>query len=93
MEEKLEERNGIEPPRENKDEVMSPDVDESRSRLTRAGWSVADTAHGRAGLVVWLVTGGNGENRVNASGTTQAEAWWNACVCARECGMLARAIP
>lgn len=62
-----------------------PTVDESRGRLCRAGWSVGDCAAG--GL--WLVTGTNGENVVRASAESQAEAWWRACVQAREVGMLA----
>jgi hypothetical protein len=62
-----------------------PSVDESRGRLRRAGWSVGEVAQGP----LWLVTGTNGENMLNASATTQAGAWWAACVQAREVGMLA----
>ena len=64
-----------------------PSVDESRDRLHRAGWNVGETGS----ALLWLVTGTNGENRVNASGTSQAEAWWRACVQAREFGLLAEA--
>jgi hypothetical protein len=64
-----------------------PSVDESMSRLQRAGWSVGDAAFGP----LWHVTGTNGENRVSASAATQAGAWWAACVQAREVGMLADA--
>src|SRR4051812_9154243 len=62
-----------------------PSVDESRDRLHRAGWSVGDvgTASG------WLVTGTNGENRIEAYGRGQSEAWWHACEQARDVGMLA----
>jgi hypothetical protein len=63
-----------------------PSVDESMSRLRRAGWSVGEVAQGP----LWLVTGSNGENAVSASATTQAGAWWRACVQAREVGMLAK---
>jgi hypothetical protein len=64
-----------------------PTVDESRDRLHRTGWSVGDAAFGP----LWRVTGTNGENAINASATTQGEAWWRACVQAREVGMLAPA--
>ena len=48
-----------------------PTVDESRDRLHRAGWSVGDAAFGP----LWIVTGTNGENAINASAPTQSEAW------------------
>jgi hypothetical protein len=64
-----------------------PSVDESMPRLRRADWSVGDCAAG--GL--WLVTGTNGDNALSATGTGRAEAWWRACVQAREAGMLAGA--
>jgi hypothetical protein len=51
-----------------------PSPDESFRRLHAAGWSVGET--GTAGR--WLVSGANGENRIQASGSTQAEAWWRA---------------
>ena len=63
-----------------------PSVDESLDRLRRAGWSVGHVG-GPAG---WMVSGGNGENAVNATGATLAEAYWRACVQARELGLLAR---
>ena len=62
-----------------------PGVDESRGRLTRAGWSVGEVACDP----LWHVTGRNGENLLGASATTQVGAWWRACVQAREVGMLA----
>jgi hypothetical protein len=65
-----------------------PSVDESLDRLRRAGWSVGDTVNASG----WLVTGTNGENRIHAEGRTRAEAWWNACVQAREVGLLAPAL-
>ena len=64
-----------------------PSVDESRDRLHRAGWSVGEVGQG----ALWRVTGTNGENVISASAATQAEAWWGACVQAREVGMLAPA--
>ena len=64
-----------------------PPVDESRDRLHRAGWSVGEAAFGPA----WVVSGTNGENRLHATGATQAEAWWRACGRARAVGMLAPA--
>ena len=67
-----------------------PAVDESLDRLRRAGWSVGDTAFGPEHALHWLVTGNNGENVVHAEGRTHAEAYWRACVQARDVGMLAR---
>jgi hypothetical protein len=66
-----------------------PTVDESLDRLHRAGWSVGDTAFGREPALVWCVSGCNGENSIEARGRTRAEAYWRACVQAREVGMLA----
>ncbi len=66
-----------------------PTVDESLDHLRRAGWSVGDTAFGPEYALVWLVTGNNGENAVKAEGRSRAEAYWRACVQAREVGMLA----
>jgi hypothetical protein len=68
-----------------------PAVDESMDRLRRAGWRVGDVGFGPSQAVVWLVRGTNGENLVRATGRSQAEAWWGACVQAREVGMLAKA--
>jgi hypothetical protein len=64
-----------------------PFVDESRDRLHRAGWSLGEIAFG----TTWQVDGSNGENRILARGRTQREAWWRACLQAREVGMLAPA--
>jgi hypothetical protein len=68
-----------------------PTVDESRDRLHRAGWSLGEIAFGPRGAEVWPVDGQNGENRLLARGRTQSEAWWHACLQAREAGMLAPA--
>jgi hypothetical protein len=38
----------------------------------------------------WLVTGANGENLIEARGSTQAEAWERACRQAEALGMLRR---
>ena len=62
-----------------------PSVDECRDRLRRAGWSPGEACFG----ALWRVDGSNGENRLLATGATQAQAWWRACVMAREVGMLA----
>src|SRR6202035_4582523 len=67
----------------------NPSVDESLDRLRRAGWSVGDAAFGPDDALTWLVTGNNGENVLKAEGRTRAEAYWRACVQAREVGMLA----
>jgi hypothetical protein len=70
-----------------------PSVDESLDRLRRAGWSVGDTAFGPEHALRWLVTGNNGENVVHAEGATRAEAYWRACIQAREVGMLGMLAP
>jgi hypothetical protein len=50
---------------------------------------VGETAvHGAAGIL-WAVSGTNGENAIDARGTSQDEAWWRACEQARAVGMLA----
>jgi hypothetical protein len=67
--------------------AADPTVDESRDRLHRAGWSVGEVATAAG----WSVTGTNGENRIEARGRTQGEAWWNACQQAAAVGMLAPA--
>jgi hypothetical protein len=66
-----------------------PTVDESLDRLRRAGWSIGDAAFGPDYALVWLVSGNNGENAVASTGSSRAEAYWRACVQAREVGMLA----
>src|SRR5262245_18229438 len=53
------------------------------------GWSIGETAAGRS----WVVSGSNGENTVNATGRTQAEAWARACDQAAAVGMLATPRP
>ena len=66
-----------------------PTTDESLDRLRRAGWSVGDAAFGPEHALVWYVSGSNGENALSARGRSRAEAYWRACVQAREVGMLA----
>ena len=70
-------------------EARYPTIDESLDRLHRAGWSVGDSAFGTGHALVWTVSGTNGENRVQSYGRTRAEAYWRACVQAREVGLLA----
>ena len=61
--------------------------DESFARLHAAGWTVGDVAvHGETGLV-WVVSGANGENRIEARGASQDEAWRNAVLQAEAVGM------
>jgi CheY-like chemotaxis protein len=62
--------------------------DESFAALPRAGWSVGDVQVMTAAGLVWLVTGANGENVIEARGSTQAEAWDRACQQAESLGML-----
>jgi hypothetical protein len=55
--------------------------------LDAAGWTVGDVAvHGESGLV-WVVTGTNGENRIEARGASQDEAWRHAVLQAEAMGM------
>ena len=65
-----------------------PSVDESFDRLHRAGWSLGEYALGPPHAPAWCVEGHNGENRIEARGRTQAEAWWRACEQARAAGLL-----
>jgi hypothetical protein len=65
-----------------------PSSDESFARLQRAGWSVGEV---RLADGQWVVTGSNGENRIEAQGAGQAEAWHRACEQAEAVGMLAPA--
>jgi hypothetical protein len=52
-----------------------------------AGWTVGDVAvHGESGLV-WIVSGANGENRIEALGVSQDEAWHNAVLQAEAVGV------
>jgi hypothetical protein len=67
-----------------------PSVDESFIRLHRAGWSIGDTVIGPDHALVWIVSGTNGENRIEAHGRCQAEAWYRARLQAEAVGMLAR---
>jgi hypothetical protein len=55
-----------------------PSVDESFARLHRVGWSIGETAFGSDHSLVWIVSGSNGENRIEARGQSQAEAWYHA---------------
>jgi hypothetical protein len=60
--------------------------DNSFARLHDVGWTVGNVAvHGGFG-VVWTVTGSNGENRIEARGSTQLEAWHNALLQAAAVG-------
>jgi hypothetical protein len=61
--------------------------DDSFARLHAAGWTVGDVAvHGESGLA-WIVSGTNGENRIEARGVIQDEAWRNAVLQAEAVGM------
>jgi hypothetical protein len=62
-------------------------VDESCEHLDCAGWSLGEICFGST----WQVDGSNGENRLLATGTSQAEAWYRATLQARELGLLAPA--
>jgi len=67
--------------------AANPSTDESFSRLQRAGWTVGDVAvYGPEGIR-WLVTGTNGENRIEARGASQEEAWHRTVEQAEAVGM------
>ncbi len=65
-----------------------PSSDHSFARLHQAGCSVGEVAVHTANGIVWLVTGSNGENVIEARGTTQTEAWARAPQQALAVGML-----
>jgi len=67
-----------------------PSSDESFTRLHAAGWSVGDMRFLTSSGPVWLVTGANGENVIEARASTQTEAWHWACQQAEALGMLRR---
>jgi hypothetical protein len=54
------------------------------AQLALAGWSIGDIR----GTLGWYVYGTNGENVIDATAATQAEAWRLACEQARSVGML-----
>ena len=73
------------------DDLQSPPDVEALDRLHRAGWSIGDTAFDdRAGGLVWIVSGHNGENLIRAEGTIRDEAWGRAVEQARALGVLVR---
>jgi hypothetical protein len=60
------------------------DKAETIGRLHRAGWSVGSAAFAtEAGSQVWLVSGANGEKRIEGRDTTEAAAWRSAVEQAR----------
>jgi hypothetical protein len=64
-----------------------PDSDLAFLRLHRAGWTVGEVAVLSPEGIRWVVTGNNGENRIEARGRTQDEAWSLAVVQAEAVGM------
>jgi hypothetical protein len=66
-------------------------IAEAVRRFHRSGWSVGDTEFAaEGGGLVWVVSGVNGENRVEGRGATASEAWRSALEQARLMGMLGR---
>jgi hypothetical protein len=63
---------------------------ESYDLLHRAGWDVGDTVAGPDDARFWWVTGTNGDNVIDATGKTRAEAWHLAVEQARSFGTLGR---
>jgi hypothetical protein len=70
-----------------------PSSDELFARLHASGWSVGDSRILTPDGLRWRVLGANGENVIDATGETQAEAWHRAAEQARALGMLGRASP
>ena len=56
--------------------------------LQDAGWSIADTAFAGRDGITWLVYGTRGEHSIQANGTTQEDAWKQACRQAEEMGLV-----
>jgi hypothetical protein len=65
-----------------------PPGDRCRDRLHSAGWSLGECYFGSTRQV----DGTNGENRLMATGTSQAEAWYRATLQTRGLGLLASAL-
>jgi hypothetical protein len=63
--------------------------DDCLALLHGSGWSVGEVRAGRA----WQVDRTNGENVIQATGATQAEAWQRACEQAQSVGRLRRVTP
>jgi hypothetical protein len=60
--------------------------------LQAAGWSVAEAKVLTPAAPRWHVTGANGEDLIDATGESQAEAWHRAVEQARSLGMLGRVV-
>jgi hypothetical protein len=88
------------------DKVFGPDDDEGATPTTNAypppeesfgllhwaGWSVGDVRVLTPAGPRWRVAGANGENVIDATGETQAEAWHRAVEQARSLGMPGRSV-
>jgi hypothetical protein len=55
-----------------------PSPDESFALLHGAGWSVGDLRVLNPQVPLWRGNGANGENVIDSTGETQAEAWFRA---------------
>jgi hypothetical protein len=64
--------------------MPEPHIDDARTALKRAGWFTIEWA----GDSRWYIIGHNGENVIDADGTTRAAAWHRAAESARLLGML-----
>jgi hypothetical protein len=67
-----------------------PPSELSKERLRRAGWCMDVSTQSPSPALVWRVKGFNGENLIDATGKTAAEAWYKACLAAEAVGMLRR---
>ena len=56
--------------------------------LHGAGWSIGDTAFAGKEGFSWLVYGTNGDHTIQVNGTSQEEAWKQACRQVEELGLV-----
>jgi hypothetical protein len=61
---------------------------DSTQQKVRRLWTANGVLLTAVGGPAWLVSGSNGENRIDARGATQSEAWSQAVAQARALGML-----
>jgi hypothetical protein len=61
-----------------------PKTDELFLILHKTGWSIGDTAFVDKERITWLVYGTLGDHSIRAAGTSQDEAWKQACRQAEE---------
>jgi hypothetical protein len=70
--------------------ALNPSSDHSFARRHAAGWSAGEVRLLTASEAVWLASGANGENVIEARSFSQREAWHWACQQAESLGRLRR---